>query len=153
MQRLREALQEYQGLWEEESLQDEWLGRVDAFDTGCRESEDSPLLGRWLLTDGGGGWVGFRELSFTRARIYADDPQGGMLHFKVRCYSWNAETVRVRTEFGETFAFEQQSPDTICLPRPRARKLQKGATADGTEPLHRRCWQRVAPELPLHEGV
>ena len=152
MQRLRDAIQEYEELRKEESLRDEWLGRVDAFDTRCRESEDNPLFGRWLLTGDGGGWVGFRELSFTRARMYADDPQGGMLQFKVHCYRWNAETVRVRTEFGETFAFEQQSPDTICLPPARARKLQKGA-ADGAEPLHRRCWQRVDPELPLHEGV
>ena len=111
---------------------------------GCAElTAGNPLLGKWQASSGGGDSLLFRKLAFTEERIYAEGPKGRLLRFEVRGYDVAADRIRVRTDFGETFAFERMNRDLICLERPRIRKLEKGAEARESEPRDRRCYRRA----------
>ena len=113
--------------------------------SGCAElTADNPLLGKWQAASSlGGDGLLFRKLAFTEERIYAEGPKGRLLRFEVRGYEVAADRIRVRTDFGETFAFERMNGDLICLERPRIRKLEGGTEARESELRDRRCYRRA----------
>lgn len=106
--------------------------------------EDNPLLGRWQALDGKtGSWTIYSKIAFTKERMYVEDSEGRLLHFKVKRFRVAAKRVSAQTAFGETYAFERVRADLICFEGARIQALDQSRDGDDSGLKGRGCYRRV----------
>ena len=74
-------------------------------------AKDNDLFGRWEREGHIPGWIGFQWIEFTAKSLRSDlFPE-----MRIERYAVTDEMARVHTQFGETYVFERDGADRLCL--------------------------------------